>query len=79
MIPNLIGGEWLRPEAETLPVYDPATGEVIEEVPLSGTDAVTAAVAAADAAYKDWSRTPVMERVRLMFSFKARLEAELEG
>ncbi|TME13958.1 MAG: CoA-acylating methylmalonate-semialdehyde dehydrogenase [Chloroflexi bacterium] len=78
MIPNLIGGEWLRPEADTLPVYDPATGEVIEQVPLSGTDAVTAAVAAADAAYKDWSRTPVMDRVRLMFSFKARLEAGFE-
>src|SRR5437588_1244562 len=79
MIPNLIGGEWLRPEADTLPVYDPATGEVIEQVPLSGTDAVTAAVAAADAAYKDWSRTPVMDRVRLMFSFKARLEESCEG
>ena len=78
MIPNLIGGEWLRPEADTLPVYDPATGEVIEQVPLSGTDAVTAAVAAADAAYKDWSRTPVMDRVRLMFSFKARLEGGFE-
>src|SRR5438309_9865265 len=78
MIPNLIGGEWLRPEADTLPVYDPATGEVIEQVPLSGTDAVTAAVAAAGAAYKDWSRTPVMDRVRLMFSFKARLEAGFE-
>ncbi len=78
MIPNLIGGEWLRPEADTLPVYDPATGEVIEQVPLSGPDAVAAAVAAAETAYKDWSRTPVMERVRLMFSFKARLEEGFE-
>src|SRR5207302_675685 len=30
------------------------------------------------AAYKDWSRTRVMDRVRLMFSFKARLEGGFE-
>ena len=36
MIANLGGARWLRPEVETLPVYDQATGEVIERVPLSG-------------------------------------------
>ena len=33
---NLIGGEWEgRDGHETEPVYDPATGEVIAETPLS--------------------------------------------
>ena len=74
MIPNLVGPAWERPEAETLPVYNPATGEVIEQVPLSGPAEVDAAVAAALAAYRGWSRTPLMERVRLMFRFKALLD-----
>jgi malonate-semialdehyde dehydrogenase (acetylating)/methylmalonate-semialdehyde dehydrogenase len=74
VIANLIGGAWMRPESETLPVYNPATGEVIEQVPLSGPAEVDAAVRAALAAYGGWSRTPLMERVRLMFRFKALLE-----
>jgi malonate-semialdehyde dehydrogenase (acetylating)/methylmalonate-semialdehyde dehydrogenase len=74
VIANLVGATWKRPEAETLPVYNPATGEVIEQVPLSGPAEVDAAVAAALAAYRGWSRTPLMERVRLMFRFKALLD-----
>src|SRR2546427_7240515 len=78
MVSNLIAGEWRRPERETLPVYNPATGEVIDQVPLSGGVEVDAAVAAAAAAFPAWSRTPVMERVRLMFRYKALLEDGLE-
>jgi malonate-semialdehyde dehydrogenase (acetylating)/methylmalonate-semialdehyde dehydrogenase len=59
-------------------VYNPATGEVIEQVPMSGSDEVDAAVQAAVKAYASWSRTAVMERVRLMFSYKALLEKHFE-
>jgi len=78
MIANLVGSHWLRPEAETLPVYNPATGDVIEHVPLSGAAEVEAAVRAAASAFPGWSRTPVMERVRLMFRFKQLLEDHFE-
>src|SRR5437588_6632579 len=78
MIANLVGGRWIQPETETLPVYNPATAEVIGQVPLSGKAEVDAAVNAAATAFKDWSRTPVMERVRLMFRFKAELEEGFE-
>jgi len=74
VIANLIGPRWERPDVGTLPVYNPATGEVIEQVPLSGAAEVEAAVSAAAAAFPGWSRTPVMERVRLMFRFKQLLE-----
>jgi len=40
MIPNLIGPAWSRPDADTLPVFNPATGEVIEQVPLSSSEEV---------------------------------------
>jgi malonate-semialdehyde dehydrogenase (acetylating)/methylmalonate-semialdehyde dehydrogenase len=79
MIPNLIGSEWRAAEgAESLPVYNPATGEVIDQVPLSGAREVDAAVKAAAAAYPGWSRTALMERVRLMFRYKALLEDHFE-
>ena len=80
MIRNLIGTDWLSPVGNTasLPVFNPATGEVIERVPLSGKRGVDAAVLAAAKAYPGWSRTPVMERVRLMFRYKAVLEEHFE-
>jgi malonate-semialdehyde dehydrogenase (acetylating)/methylmalonate-semialdehyde dehydrogenase len=80
MIPNLIGSEWRVPpnDAGSLPVYNPATGQVIEQVPMSGSREVDAAVQAAVKAYQTWSRTAVMERVRLMFRFKALLEDHFE-
>jgi malonate-semialdehyde dehydrogenase (acetylating)/methylmalonate-semialdehyde dehydrogenase len=78
MIPNLVGDAWTVPDREHLPVYDPSTGEVIEQVPLSSADEVDAGVRAAAAAWRDWSQTPVMERVRLMFRFKELLEAAFE-
>ena len=81
MIPNLIGSEWRVPPngAASLPVYNPATGQVIEQVPMSGSHEVDAAVQAALKAYQSWSRTAVMERVRLMFRFKALLEDHFEN
>src|SRR5579864_3251408 len=78
MVENLIGGRWVRSEGPTTPIYNPATGDVIDQVPLSGAGEVGGAVNAATAAYQTWSRTPVMERVRLMFRFKALLEEHFE-
>jgi malonate-semialdehyde dehydrogenase (acetylating)/methylmalonate-semialdehyde dehydrogenase len=75
---NLAGGSWVEVEAETLPVYNPATAEVIEQVPLSGAGDVDQGVAAAVTAFEKWSQVPVMERARLMFAYKARLEAHFE-
>jgi malonate-semialdehyde dehydrogenase (acetylating)/methylmalonate-semialdehyde dehydrogenase len=78
MIANLIAGQWCRPNTLALPVYNPATEEVLDEVPLCGPAEVAQAVAAAAAAYPEWSRTPVMERTRLMFRYKMLLEEHYE-
>src|SRR2546429_2636428 len=50
----------------------------MDNVPLPGAAEVDAAVRAASHAYSHWSKTPVMERVRLMFRFKATLEEHFE-
>ncbi|HEX5974056.1 MAG TPA: aldehyde dehydrogenase family protein, partial [Rubrobacteraceae bacterium] len=76
---NLIGGSWEdRDGREIEPVYDPATGEVIAETPLSTADDVDRAVTKAQEAFPTWSATPVVERARLLFRFKALLEEHFE-
>ena len=64
MIRNLIGAEWRAAAdgAASLPVFNPATGEVIENVPLSGGRDVDAAVAAAKKAFAAWSRTALQNQ-----------------
>ena len=80
LIRNLIGAEWGVPAegAASLPIYNPATAEVIDHVPMSGAPDVDAAVRAAADAFRDWSRSAVMDRVRLMFRFKALLELHFD-
>ena len=80
MIRNLIGSEWRLPaqDVSSLPVFNPATAEVIEQVPLSDRREVDAAVRAAAESFQTWSRAAVMDRVRLMFRFKAVLEDSFE-
>src|SRR3989442_8385235 len=80
MIRNLIGAEWRSPAdgVSWLPIFNPATGQEIEQVPLSRQHDVDAAVNAAVRAFPGWSRTALMERVRLMFRYKALLEEHFE-
>jgi malonate-semialdehyde dehydrogenase (acetylating)/methylmalonate-semialdehyde dehydrogenase len=79
VISNLIGGAWRPATGDTeRDIHNPATGEVIDRLVLSSAADVDAAVRAAGAAFETWSRRPVMDRVRLMFRFKERLEDHFE-
>jgi malonate-semialdehyde dehydrogenase (acetylating) / methylmalonate-semialdehyde dehydrogenase len=76
---NLIGGAWEeRDGRETEPIYDPATGEVIAETPLSTAEDVDRAVKKAEEAFPGWSATPVVQRIQVLFRFKALLEEHFE-
>src|SRR2546428_10346877 len=80
LIRNLIGSEWRLPaqDVRSLPVFNPATAEVIEQVPLSDGREVDAAVRAAAGRFQTWSPTAVMDRGRLMFRFKAALRDRVQ-
>jgi malonate-semialdehyde dehydrogenase (acetylating)/methylmalonate-semialdehyde dehydrogenase len=72
---NFIGGEWVEGDGrDTEPVYDPATGEIIAETPLSTKEDVNRAVRAAEAAFASWSKKPVTRRVQVLFRYKMLLE-----
>src|ERR671914_749556 len=78
-VKNLIGGRWEEGNGRaTEPVYDPATGEVIAETPLSTREDVDRAVKEAEEAFPGWAATPVVERARILFRFKALLEEHFE-
>jgi malonate-semialdehyde dehydrogenase (acetylating) / methylmalonate-semialdehyde dehydrogenase len=72
---NYVGGRWLEAEGtETIDVVNPANGEVLGQVPLSGPSQVNAAVRAAREAFPAWRATPAVERARACFELKSRLE-----
>src|SRR5208337_1805455 len=75
----LIGGRWELGRSERRgPVFNPSTGRVIAEVPFCGADEVDRVVQAAAAAWPAWAETPVVERARVMFRFREKLEAHAD-
>lgn len=76
---NYIGGEWVNAEtSQTEPVYNPATGKIIAEVPLSTKEDVERAVQAAKEAFSIWSKTPVPRRARILFKYQQLLVEKWE-
>lgn len=68
---NLIGGEWIASaSAQTLPVVNPATEEILGHVPLSTKRELDAAVELAKKAFGPWSRTAVPRRARILFKYQ---------
>ena len=59
---------------QSSPVVDPATGATIAEVDLAGTADVDVAVAAAKAAYPEWSRATPGARSAALLALATRLE-----
>ena len=60
-------------------VFDPNSGAVQAEVALGGQDALDRAVAAAQAAQPAWAATNPQRRARVMFNFKALVEANMDA
>ncbi|NNF08285.1 MAG: CoA-acylating methylmalonate-semialdehyde dehydrogenase [Candidatus Eisenbacteria bacterium] len=75
---NYIGGDWITSNAEHIPVLNPATGETLASVPMSGADEVNAAVKAAKDAFPAWRETPPLVRARYFFTLKNLLEENVE-
>ncbi|WP_411551603.1 CoA-acylating methylmalonate-semialdehyde dehydrogenase [Paenibacillus lautus] len=68
---NYIGGEFVPSRSERSdPVYNPATEEILAYVPLSTKEDVDQAVQAAAKAGRDWAKTPVPRRARILFKYQ---------
>ncbi|MGV8832574.1 MAG: CoA-acylating methylmalonate-semialdehyde dehydrogenase [Devosia sp.] len=74
IIENAVAGKRYVSSGRRVPVFNPATGEVSAELPLSTLSELNDAVANAKAAQVAWGNTPPMKRARVMFKFKALLD-----
>jgi malonate-semialdehyde dehydrogenase (acetylating) / methylmalonate-semialdehyde dehydrogenase len=75
LLDNYIDGEWTPAQAATdvLDVVNPANGEVLARVPLSGASDLDAAVRAAREALPEWRGVSTIARARKLFELRERL------
>jgi malonate-semialdehyde dehydrogenase (acetylating)/methylmalonate-semialdehyde dehydrogenase len=70
-----INGAWERPHGRSGgTIVNPATGGAIAEVPYADASDVDRAVRAAHDAFLKWREVPVVDRVQVLYRFKALLE-----
>ncbi|MGZ4320844.1 MAG: CoA-acylating methylmalonate-semialdehyde dehydrogenase [Solirubrobacteraceae bacterium] len=77
---NYIAGRWTpaTDATDVLDVTNPATGETLARVPLSGAADLDAAVAAARAALRPWREVSTIARARKLFELRERLSARAD-
>ncbi len=76
---NYVDGRWVKaPAVEFLDVTNPATGEVLARVPLSGSAEVEAAVAAASTALPEWRARSVGERTEFIYAMREKFRQRLD-
>src|SRR5260370_20665263 len=56
----------------------PATGEAVAEIPRCTPEEISAAVASALTAFGSWSKTPVLQRCRILFKYRELLESRAD-
>jgi len=69
-----VNGKWEESSGETHPVMNPAAGEVIAHVPYATAAEVDRVAKLAHAAFLKWREVPVVDRVQVLYRYKALLE-----
>ena len=78
-IRNFIDGQFIAPlGGKYLDNIEPATGKPYSQVPDSDSRDVELAAAGAEKAFVDWSRTPAMDRSRILLRIAELIERDLE-
>ncbi len=74
----IVGGLRAGTSGRSGPVYDPATGRATANVSFASQEETRAAIQAARTAFPAWSETPALQRARVLFRFKALLDAHID-
>ncbi|EMA8634790.1 aminobutyraldehyde dehydrogenase [Cronobacter sakazakii] len=74
----LINGALVEGKGERLPVYNPATGEVLLEIAEASPEQVDAAVKSADAAFENWRLTTPKARAEALLKLADVIEANAQ-
>lgn len=71
ILQNFVGGRWISAKAAgLLDVTNPANGEVLAQVSLSGREDIEAAVSAATAALPDWRARAIGDRTQFIYALR---------
>ena len=75
----IINGRFTSGQAtETIPIINPATEEILDEVPRGTAEDVATAVAAAKTAFDSWKRVPAWERAGMLHEAANKMQAHTE-
>ncbi|XP_057496716.1 methylmalonate-semialdehyde dehydrogenase [acylating], mitochondrial-like [Actinidia eriantha] len=78
-VPNLIAGRFVGSQSSTsIDVINPATMQVVCQVPLTTPEEFKAAVFAAKRAFPSWRDTPVTIRQRIMFKVRELIRRDID-
>ncbi|GAB2292050.1 Methylmalonate-semialdehyde dehydrogenase [acylating], mitochondrial [Dionaea muscipula] len=78
-VPNLIGGKFIESHSsKVIDVINPATQEVVSELPLTLPEEFKAAVSAAKNAFPSWRSTPITTRQRIMFKLQELIRRDMD-
>ncbi|CAM3392496.1 CoA-acylating methylmalonate-semialdehyde dehydrogenase [Occultella aeris] len=80
-VEHVINGQRRSTGGDPIDVTDPATGRVIAVIPAAGQAELDEAVAAAQAAFDQWSQTSLTKRAGVLFAFREQVasrRAEIE-
>ncbi|MFI7587714.1 gamma-aminobutyraldehyde dehydrogenase [Spongisporangium articulatum] len=79
VLKNFVNGEYVEARAgATSDVVDPSSGAVVAQAPVSGPDDVSAAYAAASAAFEGWGQTTPAERQKALLKIADAIEARAD-
>lgn len=76
-VPHIIGGKAIVHTGRTLPIYNPALGEIAGQVSVADAALVDKAVATAKAAFAKWSAVTPSQRAKILFRYKTLLEQNI--
>lgn len=77
-VQNFVNGQFVNAQTSRfLNVVSPVDGNSLSKVPMSTSDDLNYAVAAAKTAFPKWSKMPIKERVQVFFRYKFLLENNL--
>ncbi|KAK3211131.1 hypothetical protein Dsin_015837 [Dipteronia sinensis] len=78
-VPNFIGGTYVDSQGcATIDVLNPATQEVVSQVPLTTYEEFKDAVNAAKQAFPSWKNTPITTRQRIMFKLQEIIRRDID-
>jgi malonate-semialdehyde dehydrogenase (acetylating)/methylmalonate-semialdehyde dehydrogenase len=74
-----VNGQWKESRSSKhMNIYNPSTGEIIAHAPCCNADEVREAVESAKKAYPDWSNTPPLKRVQVLFRFRELIQEHFD-